>query len=52
MPKRKSAEERLGDAIRELGFEKSEAAFRLLKSYNTKPEPKTRKIKEVKQQAS
>ena len=50
--KRKTAEERLGDAIRDLGFEKAEAAFRLLKSYTTKPEPKQRKIKEVKQAAS
>jgi hypothetical protein len=43
MAKRKSPEEKLGALIREIGFEKSEAAFKLLKSYETKPEQKRRK---------
>ena len=33
--KRKSAEDRLAAAIQEMGLEKAEAAFRLLKSYTT-----------------
>lgn len=37
MPKRKSPEEKLGALIREIGFDRAEAAFRLLKSYETKP---------------
>ncbi len=41
--KRKTPEEKLGALIREIGFEKAEAAFKLLKSYETKPEPKQRK---------
>lgn len=40
MAKKKSPEEKLGALIREIGFEKAEAAFRLLKSYETKPESK------------
>ncbi len=43
MAKRKSVEERLAAAIQEMGLERAEAAFRILKSYTTKPEPKTRK---------
>ena len=43
MAKRKSSEEKLGALIREIGFEKAEAAFKLIKSYETKPETKRRK---------
>ena len=46
MAKRKSPEERLAAIIQEIGLERAESAFRLLKSYATKPEPKQRKGKD------
>lgn len=44
MARRKSAEERFAAIIQEIGLERAESAFRLLKSYTApKPEPKQRK---------
>lgn len=45
MAKRKSPEERLAAIIQEIGLERAESAFRLLKSFATKPEQKQRKVK-------
>lgn len=41
MPKRKSAEEKLVEAIKELGLEKADSIFRVLKAYQA-PSQKTR----------
>ena len=35
MAKKRSPEQKLAEAIQEMGLEKAEAAFRLLKSYTT-----------------
>lgn len=45
MAKKKSPEERLAAIIQEIGLERAESAFRLLKSFTSKPEPKPRKVK-------
>lgn len=51
MAKKRTPEQRLAEAIQEMGMDKAEAAFRLLKSYTTKPEPKPRKKKDEAQKA-
>lgn len=40
---RKTPEQKLADVINEIGFEKAESAFKLLKAYQTKPVKKAPK---------